>query len=381
MTQFNQRLYFLDWLRIIAFAVLVLYHVGMYYVRWDFHVKSPFAEPGLEPWMKLTEPWRMSLLFMISGVATAHMLNSRSSVAVVRQRSRQLLLPLLCGVVLVVPPQAYFEVVQKFSYPGSYWDFLGLYFSHDQRFCQSGKCLILPTWNHLWFLPYVWVYTVVGAVLTAIAPYALPSAANAIARMLKTPTWGALLFLLIPIAFIATVRWALWARFPVNHALWGDWFSHAVYLPMFLAGALLASQATLWASLAAMRWPALAVAAVGCYALIHGRSALPMHHMVTAVFQWAALVAAFGFARQHLNRDAPWRSRLNEAVFPVYLLHQTVIVVASQALLPLNWQPSVEGTVLIAITFLMSTAVYLAVRPFNALRPWFGLKRLPPSNT
>ena len=72
-SQATERLYFLDWLRILAFAALVVYHVGMYYVSWDFHVKSPFAGPGLEPWMKLTEPWRMSLIFMISGeIGRAH---------------------------------------------------------------------------------------------------------------------------------------------------------------------------------------------------------------------------------------------------------------------------------------------------------------------
>ena len=36
----SQRLFFLDWLRIGAFALLVLYHVGMYYVSWSWHVKS-----------------------------------------------------------------------------------------------------------------------------------------------------------------------------------------------------------------------------------------------------------------------------------------------------------------------------------------------------
>ena len=70
----SERLFFLDWLRIIAFAAFVPYHVGMYYVTGDFHVKSPFSSKTLEPWMKLTEPWLMSLIFMISGAATALML-------------------------------------------------------------------------------------------------------------------------------------------------------------------------------------------------------------------------------------------------------------------------------------------------------------------
>ena len=136
----TNRLFFLDWLRILAFTTLVLYHVGMYYVSWSFHVKSPFAGPGLEPWMKLTEPWRLSLLFMVSGAATSLMLKSGPSRALVRRRSAHLLLPLMCGVVLVVPPQSYYEVVQRFGYSAGYLDFLRLYFSGYRGFCSSGQC-------------------------------------------------------------------------------------------------------------------------------------------------------------------------------------------------------------------------------------------------
>ena len=34
----NVRRYDLDWLRIIAFGLLILYHVGMFYVTWGWHV-------------------------------------------------------------------------------------------------------------------------------------------------------------------------------------------------------------------------------------------------------------------------------------------------------------------------------------------------------
>ena len=36
-----QRRHDLYWLRVIAFGLLVLYHVGMDYVTWDWHVKVP----------------------------------------------------------------------------------------------------------------------------------------------------------------------------------------------------------------------------------------------------------------------------------------------------------------------------------------------------
>ena len=65
----GQRRYDLDWVRIGAFMLLILYHVGMYYVTWDWHVKSPQASHDIEPLMMLTSPWRLSLLFLVSGVA------------------------------------------------------------------------------------------------------------------------------------------------------------------------------------------------------------------------------------------------------------------------------------------------------------------------
>lgn len=68
----------------------------MYYASWDFHVKSPFAGPDWVPWMKLSEPWQMSLLFMISGAVTATLLKKGPNLKFVRQRSARLLLPLLC---------------------------------------------------------------------------------------------------------------------------------------------------------------------------------------------------------------------------------------------------------------------------------------------
>ena len=48
----------IDALRVLAFGLLILYHVGMYYVSWDWHVKSPHAGTALEPFMLSSGPWR-----------------------------------------------------------------------------------------------------------------------------------------------------------------------------------------------------------------------------------------------------------------------------------------------------------------------------------
>ncbi len=231
-----QRLLFLDALRIAAFALLVLYHVGMYYVSWDWHVKSPHASTALEPWMRLSSPWRLSLLFLLSGVATSMMLRRDGASAVLLgARMRRLGLPLLLGLAVVVAPQAYFEVQQRHGFAGSYLDFLPLYFSGYGGFCRAGAgCLVLPTWNHLWFVAYLLVYTLI---VVALAPK--PRVAEA-AR--AEPSRAAVVALLLGPWFVLWVlRMTLFPLFGSNHAMLRDWYDHTLYFGMFLFGFTLLS--------------------------------------------------------------------------------------------------------------------------------------------
>lgn len=373
------RLYFLDWLRIAAFGLLILYHVGMYYVSWDWHVKSPFAGPALEPWMRLSSPWRLSLLFLVSGAAVSMMLARDAGAAFVRSRSKRLLLPLAFGMAVIVPPQPYFEVVHKFGFEGSYLDFLALYFRGANDFCAGSSCLILPTWNHLWFVAYLWVYCVLLWALLQWRPAALDTLARLGGRLLAGP--GLVLW---PLAALAALRIALAGRFPSTHALVDDWFNHAQYLGMFLLGAAWARQPSVWPRIEVLRWWTLAIALAGwaTMLLLSARYATPsaapaigvlVWRVAYAATQWCAILAAVGFAHRHLNVGHRLHRYLVDAVFPVYILHQTLIVLLSQAVRPLGWTPAVEGPLLVLGTFVLSFAGYEAVRRVRVLRPWFGL--------
>ena len=324
--------------------------------------------------MKLTAPWRMDLIFMVSGAATALMLRLDTSFSLMRRRTRFLLLPLLLGMALLVPPQSYFEVVYKFGYKEDYFSFLKLYFTSYNGFCQNGRCLTLPTWNHLWFLPYLWLYTLLLWSILKVKPGSLVFAGK-----LVDPLSKGLGLIIIPTLLIWFLRLTLFAHFPSTHAVLGDWFNHAKYLSMFLTGAVFVSRPALWRRLKAWRWPTLFLA-LGCWALSLSPSHMfsrPSYHLIIATMQWGAIVASFGFAQQLLDFDHPLRRPLSEAVFPVYVLHQTVTIVFSQVLRPLQWPPLIEGPILVALTFLLSFLGYLAVRRLTTLRPWFGLRPLP----
>jgi hypothetical protein len=92
-----------------------------------------------------------------------------------------------------------------------------------------------------------------------------------------------------------------------------------------------------------------------------------------AALQWSAIVAALGFAFRHWNRDHRWRTTVVEAVFPVYLLHQTVIILLAWGMRSWGLAPAVEAPLLIAGTAVVCVAGYLVVARLGPLRPWFGL--------
>ena len=384
MTSTTRR-YDLDWVRILAFAVLILYHTGMYYVSWDWQVKSPFASGTLEPLMMLSSPWRLSLLFLVSGAATSFLL-ARSSAGFLGSRSRRLLIPLIFGMLVIVPPQSYYEVVEKAGYTGGYLAFWARYLAGDDSFCRAGDCLDLPTWNHLWFVAYLWVYTVLLWLASRLAPRWMARIEATMPRLLN----GAAL-LLLPIALLALLRLLMLARFPTTHALIDDWYNHAQYFSVFLFGFFAARSDSIWERLRAQRWIALGLAMLS-YAFViwyfnfspYTEESPPpemlrnLQRLIYSVNSWTSIAAILGFARQFNPGDSAARRYLTEAIFPFYIVHQTAIIVCSQWLKPVALTPMIEGPLLVAITFATCFASFEIVRRVRWLRPLFGLRASPP---
>ena len=376
----------LDWLRIGAFGLLIFYHVGMYYVSWDWHVKSPRLVPGLEAWMRWLNPWRMPLLFVVSGAATA--LLARPGQPLAGPRTRRLLVPLLFGMAVVVPPQPWLEVAAKFGYEGSYLEFLGLYFQAYAGFCKAGKCLDLPTWNHLWFLVYLWVYTLLLAAVLRARGFSWATA----------PSWrsftagGRLLWM--PWLLFALARQWLFPHFPATNDLVHDAYNHALYGLMFLIGFVFLGDRRdrhgAWAAAVRLRWWALGTSVLAMLVFQTVVAAYPGDEQpsgtaiaalraLNAWRQWAPIVALLGFARLHLaGRDGPARRWFTEGVFPFYIVHQTVIVLLavqlSRAGLPL-W---LEGALLVVGTAAACVATFEVARRVRWLRAVFGLKTSGP---
>jgi len=366
----------LDWVRIGAFGLLILYHVGMFYVPWNWHIKSAQPVTALEPLMLALNPWRLALLFLVSGVATRFMLRKTPAGALLRSRTSRLLVPLIFGMLVIVPPQAYIQIVEALGYPGGFIDFyLKHYFALGTQFCPK-PCIILPTWNHLWFVAYLWVYTMALGLVVAL----VPAIANRIERWLA-PRLSGVLLLIVPSLLFGIFRLTLLPHFPSTHALFGDWYNHALFAGVFLLGFLLAHAASFWDALERQRWVAL-ILAVACYALWLSLrplrdGGLPVRlgiGFAYGFYQWLAIVVVLGFARRWLTRDSAVRRYLTDAIFPYYIVHQTAIIMIAHGLRGSGISTGAEAASIVGGTAAACVATFEIVRRVAWLRPLFGLK-------
>ena len=379
--QSSERRVDLDWVRIGAFGLLIFYHVGMLYVSWQFHIKSAHRIVALEPLMLVVNPWRLALLFLVSGVATRFMLLKYTIRPLLGARSFRLLIPLIFGMLVIVPPQAYDQVAESLGYRAGFLDFYTRhYFAFAAQFCRPGPCIVLPTWNHLWFVAYLWVYTMaLGIVLVAA-----PGLVGWIERRL-TPTLSGALLLIVPSVVFAAYRIVLLPNFPSTHALFGDWYNHAVYATVFLLGFVLARAEAFWDAIERQRWLALSVAVAAFLSFLVLRSSrdsatapsLPLNlygGVAYGCYQWLCIVAILGFARRWLTADSAVRRYLTDAIFPYYIVHQTAIIMIAHQLHGWDLPAWLEASLVISGTLAACVLTYETIRRITILRPLFGLR-------
>src|SRR5580693_6770903 len=128
----------LDWVRIIAFALLIWYHVACFYSAVTAHNQplSPRTFGWLAVPMLALSPWRLLILFIVSGAATRFMADKMEPRTLFRARNHRLSLPLWFVVTVIVPPIAFVTVRQWSGYPGDFVSYLSHYFTFD-RICKA----------------------------------------------------------------------------------------------------------------------------------------------------------------------------------------------------------------------------------------------------
>lgn len=374
------RHYGLDWLRIGAFLALILYHSAMAFVTGGWLVKLAQIEWLAFPMLFLS-PWRLAVLFIVSGYASRALLAKLGDVrGFVRERTMRLILPLLFAMVLIIPPQSWVSLRVNHGYPHGFGHFL----THDAFRFGPLDGVTLPGWEHLWFVFYLWLYTMGVAVVLALTA---PRYGEIAQRWFDKLGEGSRL-LWLPLLYLVPARVAVTFVTGEGHGLFDDWLSDAIYLPCFLFGFALAGAKALWPVIARLWKPALALA-LASYAVLAAiewlypadtrlsHELMALDRAAMAVMLWAMALVMLRLADTLLDRDHPWRTTLSEAVFPIYIIHQTIIVLVAWWLLPLRLSAWLAYPVVLAATALGCWLFYRLGRDVTGLAPLIGLRSRP----
>jgi peptidoglycan/LPS O-acetylase OafA/YrhL len=380
----QQRRHDIDALRALAFLFVILYHVGMYYVAgWHWHLKSPHEAEWLRWPMVALNLWRMDLVFLISGVSLGFLSRGQGTGALLRGRGLRLMLPLAFGMAVIVPYQAYAQGVANGMVAPGFGAFLLRYLSMSAPWPKEAfdGAEFGITWNHLWYLPYLFTYT-------ALVALTLPLWRCAAGQRVRRAFNGLRGWKLLVLPVVPLLLWTmlLAARFPATHNLVRDFHLHSLYFTMFLYGYWMGVDTGIWKELERLRRVslALAVAVIAVFFALRVGAKGPPPGLLTdtlrVLYLWLTVAAILGFAHRHLNRPWRWLRWASESVYPWYMLHQTLIVVGAVLLAPLALGPVIEPALLVALTIAGCWALTGGlVRRVNLLRPLFGLKLRRPA--
>ena len=377
------RRYDLDWLRVIAFLVLIFYHSARFYNDEGWHAKSVYTVTEIHGLMMLVNPWRLSLLFFISGVALRFVADKGHVGALMKNRLVRLGVPILFGMLVVVAPQSWLQMRESGEFTGSFWAFWPQYIDLASDFSIS-----TPTWNHLWYVVYLLTYTLM------ILPFS-----GAIARFMegRGRRWTARLFsgnmgmvmaLVLPVLPHILIRITLDPYFRTTHDLTWDWANHAHSLSMLMTGFLLAKDEAFWGAIRRVMPFAigLAIALAAVLSPLWANWELLSEsgdwdwviwpaRIARIAYAWIVIVSLLGLAQRYLNHTGPVLRYMTEAVFPYYILHQTIIVVAGYWLTRQGLSLSVEASLVVLATVMGCAILHeVFIRRIRWLRPLFGLK-------
>lgn len=366
----------IDALRVMATLLLIVFHTGMVFTAYDtFHIQNLERSEVVGEMVGFIHQWHMPLFFLLAGMSAWFALRSRGAAQFRTERFKRLVVPLVFGMLLIVPIQVYIERISTWvPTRRSPIDFDGTFlewYPNTFRCCYPDANL---SWHHLWFLLYLFVYSVLLVGLFVWLRGRGESRRRAVSGLLSRG-WN---LLLVPAAYLGIAEAALRSSFPNNQDLVTDLANHANYPVVFLLGFLVVSDPRLTAAVRRLWGWSLPL---GVAVILLPDVTARFDHATRGVAEWLLLVGLVGLGQALLDRPVRWITRFSEISLPFYIWHQTVIVVI--AYFVLRWEAPVAAKYLIiaslamAVTWVLSEAVALA----NPTRALFGLRPRPRTAT
>ena len=369
----ENRKHYLDNLRTFAVLMLFAQHSFMLFNNWGETWYIHSTELLLPSIIKnFNSFWMMPLLFTIAGISSRYALERRGAGGYAKERVKKLLVPLIFGVLLIVPVQAYIA--------GTFWNGHAGYFDSFTRLTDLRGYDGAFTVGQLWFLLYLFVIAMVSLPFLRLYQKNLRVRLEKGKRTLydKIPLIVLIVLGMLPLAGRVT--------FDISG------ISPLEYLAYFLLGYFLLTNENMMAKLDKYRFILLGLFVIAAGSLTylfntpirddswllqpgHIEVILVIIEILVQLTSWLAVLALLGLAHHHLNFSGRVAAYLSKSSFGVYMFHQSWIVIAGYFIIRAVGNPWAQLPLVILSVIILTYATYEVVRRIPGLRWMFVLKK------
>ena len=345
----QQRRYDIDWLRVIAIFLLLIYHIAIVFQPWATLIGFMRSDDLLEQlWIPMTflNVWRIPLLFFVSGMGVYFAMQRRSIKELLVDRAKRILFPYLFGIVAIVPLHIF--IFQKFYH-------LPLrYTAHPA---------------HLWFLGNIIIYI---SILFPLFRWLVLNPTNKFNKTLNQLFSHPLGVISITAFFVAEGL----IVDPEVFAMYAQTLHGYVigFLAFFFGFVLVYAGQTFWQTVT--KWKFLYFFIAMAFFVIRlsvFQNSSPNYLMAIESNLW--IFTLFGFSYTYLNRPSKTLTYLSEAVYPVYIIHMVVLYAVSAMVLPLTLDAFPKFAIIVIVTGLSSWVIYeFVIKQVSFLRAPFGMR-------
>ena len=338
-----------DWLRVLALGLLIVYHVVLSFQPWAqyiFFIQNKQSLEGLWILMGLINIWRIPLLFMVSGMGVRFAMERRNWKQLLKDRTVRILIPYVFGLFFICPISVYIAMN---------------YFGKEAQY--------IPNPGHLWFLANIFFYVLL---FLPFLTYLKNRPGNFIFRFLpkifRLP-FG-IYFMALPLVLEA------WLVNPENypgyaHTDHGGWLGMVCFLTGFI---FISLKDDFWLAVERIKQGALLVAFL-LYLVRLFIFSLEGPNVLTAIESISWVLAIFGYASLYLNKPSRKLAYFSKAVYPVYIVYMPLQYFFSYYIIPLSLPAAMKLVLLLVLTFGGSLTLYeFALKRIKWVRPLFGLK-------
>jgi peptidoglycan/LPS O-acetylase OafA/YrhL len=373
-----KRLYYIDWLRVLAMFSIFFFHADHFFDYYDWHVKNGELNIISSIHIAFFAQWMMPLFFILSGAAVFYSLKFRSSTGFLWERVKRILIPLvIVGYFMTSPPQMYFERLTHNRFEGSFWDFIPAYFQGVDMFGGN-----FP-WHgfHLWYLLYLFIFSVILLPLFKPGKNQGSSILSSLSIWFEAPY--RLLLLAVPLIIINIFIDYNGLGFMRGTGGW-DLFS---YLFILLYGYLFFCNEKILETIKRLRSISLILAIIlsltglviefGIKPEISENTPI-LYLIVTFIRCFRVLlwiVAIIGFGEKYLNFNHRFLGYAGEAVLPFYILHQFVLLLIGYWVVQWQVDALIKYIVIASLSFITIMGFYdIFIKRFQVTRFLFGMK-------